>query len=840
MDKNTLLRALYEISISLGNSLEIKKMLNEGVTMMLSRLNCSSASIYQNNVTSYELLYAKPNLLTNTVAHLSMVETLEERFSKSDQNILMQEENNIYYCLFKLKNFGYLVLTKSGEPFDRLMVDALENINLKLVNTIQACKAYSRLKEYRARLSEAQSIAHLGSWMTTLSSKEHYWDDELFRMLGEEPQSFAPTYKRLLYQLTPASKKKMNKVINDVFKSEKRRYKGMIEIIKKDGSILMAEIQIKLLFDDNGWAVSLVGTILDITKQYFLEQRLRDESSLLKTIINTVPARIFWKDTELNYLGGNKLFAQDANLEDVNHLIGKNDYDMPWKHEAEDCRTGDKNVLQHGNAKVHMEEFIRDKNGKQVCISTSKVPLVDNQGKTFGILGTYVDITDRKENENKLKLHRDALEHQAHHDALTGLPNRFLFMDRLNQSIHKAYRYQNKIAVLFVDMDRFKEINDSFGHTFGDEAIKEVGYRISRLIRETDTIARFGGDEFIIIFNDIADSVVITGMIRKVMQVMEDPIIVEDHSIYVTLSIGVSVYPNDADTADNLLKNADAALYKAKNDGRNTYKFYTEDMTEKAFARITLESNLREAIINEDFMLYYQPQYNVKTSRLVGMEALLRWEHEKKGFISPNIFIPVAEETGLILPLGTWVMKEGMKQIVKWYSDGFKPGRLAINFSMLQLQQSNFIATLEKLLEETNCKPEWLEIEVTESQVMKNPEKTISILQKISQIGITLAIDDFGTGYSSLAYLKRLPFDRLKIDRSFIEDIPNEEDNVISKSIIALAESLNLDVIAEGVETQMQKEFLVENGCNHIQGYLNGKPMPKDEMQKMLKNEMET
>jgi len=838
MNQNTLLLALYDISMSLGNSFELEKMLNEGVSMMLNRLNCSSASIYQNNVTQYELLYAQPKAVMKDTLYVSIVEELEEKFSKSSHPyIFVQKENNVYYYLFELKNFGYLVLTKPELPFEMLTVDSLAKINLKLVNTIQACNGYARLQEYRSRLSEAQKIAHLGSWMTKLSSKEHYWDDELFRMLGEEPQSFAPTYKKLLLRMTSASQNKMHKVVNNVFIDENRRHKGMIEIIRKDGSVLVAEIQIKLLFDENGWAVSLVGTLVDITKQYRLEKELRDESNLLKTIINTVPARIFWKDKALNYLGGNKLFAQDANLRNETLLIGKNDYDMPWKNEAESCRIGDKNVLENGISKIHVEEFIRDKDGSQMCISTSKVPLIDNHGETFGILGTYIDITERKENEKKLKLQRDALKHQAHHDVLTGLPNRLLFLDRLKQYIHKSHRNKSKMAVLFVDMDRFKEINDSLGHAFGDEAIKEVAKRITSQIRETDTIARFGGDEFVMVFNDMNKAIVITNMIRKVMQVMTAPIIVENHSIYVTLSIGISIYPDDAKTADDLLKNADAALYKAKNDGRNRYRFYTEDMTQKAFTRIKLESNLREAIENENFILYYQPQFNVKTNRLTGMEALLRWEHKSEGFVPPNMFIPVAEDTGLIVPLGLWVMKEGMHQIVQWYSVGLKPGRLAINISMLQLQQSNFIYLLEKLLDETMCKAEWLEIEVTESQVMKNPEKTIPILQKISQLGVTLAIDDFGTGYSSLSYLKRLPFDRLKIDRSFIEDIPNEEENVVSQAIIALAKSLNLGVIAEGVETEAQKEFLIENGCNDLQGYLYGKPMPKDEIEKMLKQQ---
>jgi len=462
--------------------------------------------------------------------------------------------------------------------------------------------------------------------------------------------------------------------------------------------------------------------------------------------------------------------------------------------------------------------------------------LTDGYGNIFGTLGAYMDITRKKENEKKLKLQRDALEHQAYHDTLTGLPNRLLFLDRLNQYIHKAHRNKHKVAVLFIDMDRFKEINDSLGHVFGDKAIKEVARRIESQIRETDTLARFGGDEFIMIFNEIKDPIVIVDIVQKVMQSMNEPLVIDGHTIYITLSIGISVYPDDTDTADDLLKNADAAMYKAKNDGRNTYKFYTEDMTQKAFERMELESSLRQSIKDENFMLYFQPKIDGESDKITGMEALIRWENGSKGFIPPDKFIPIAEETGLIIPLGKWILRRGMQQVVKWYAEGLHPGSLSINLSMLQLQKHDFISMLEMLLEETMCQPQWLEIEVTESQVMKNPEQTILTLQEISRLGIAISIDDFGTGYSSLSYLKRLPIDTLKIDRSFVKDIPDDEEDIaIVKAVIALAGSLNLHVIAEGVETQEQKVFLVKNGCKNIQGYLYAKPMPADEMEKMLR-----
>ncbi len=835
MEANSFLLALYEISMSIGNTLDLKKMLHESITTLLSRLNCSSAVICVKRGSKHELLYAKPKVLVEKELYSSLILELDEQLPKDNKRILVKEINQKQYYILELKHFGYLVLTKSGEPFQEYTLNALNNINLKLVNAIRACELHADTQENKARLSEVQSIAHLGSWTTLLPSKKHYWDDELFHIMGEEPQSFVPSYKKLLQRITPASRSAVAKAVSDVFQRKVDHYKGVSELVKKDGSIIMVEVQSRIIYDKKGKAVSLVGTTLDISKQYELEQQLREESTLLKTIIDTVPMRIFWKDTESKFMGGNKLFAEDANLENENDLMGKSDYDMPWKNVAHRIRTDDKNIINTGNEKLQYEEPQTLNDGSTRWVATSKVPLKNDEGKIVGILGAYQDITTKKENEETLKLHRDELQYQATHDLLTGLPNRMLFLDRLNQSLHKANRNQTKVAVLFIDMDRFKEINDSLGHVFGDEAIKEVARRIDSQIRKSDTVARFGGDEFVMIIDDIQDSMVIIHIVEKLMRAMTVPIVINDHTIYVSVSVGISMYPQDTQSANDLLKNADAAMYKAKDSGRNTYKFYTKDMTEKAFARIKLESHIRQAIDNNDFMLYYQPQVNALTDQIIGMEALIRWEHRTMGFIPPDEFIRVAEDTGLIISLGKWILKEGMQQMVTWYDKDLNPGVLALNLSMIQLQERGFIAMLKGLLEETGCKAKWLELEVTESQVMHNPEETILILQEMSNLGIQIAIDDFGTGYSSLSYLKRLPIDILKIDRSFITDIPYDEDDmVITQTIIGLAENLNLQVIAEGVETQEQKTYLVHHGCKYIQGYLYAKPMPSEEMKKML------
>lgn len=835
MDNNLFHLALYEISMSIGNTYDLKSMLNESITMILSRLNCSAASINHLNGEKCELIYAKPKVLVKNRNYLEIQHKLEDEFTKSSKRVVIQESDGKYYYLFELKNFGYFTLTKTGEPLDDFVVNSLANINLKLLNAIQACMEHTELQEYKMRLSEAQRIAHLGSWSTDLNTKEHHWDDEIYRILGEEPQSFKPTYKRLLESMTPQSRERIATAINEVFSGQNNEYKGIAEIVKKDGSIGVVELQNRVISDEKGNPVSLVGTVLDISKQHLLEEKLREESFLLKTIINTVPLRINWKDLNLNYLGANRLFAQDANFENEDDLVGLSDFDMAWSDEAEKYREYDRYIIETGVPKFEFEEATTNKDGSVTWYATSKVPLINEKGHIFGVLGTYDDVTVKKQHEEMLESHRDELQYQANHDILTGLPNRLLFLDRLNQSIYKANRHYSKVAVLFVDMDRFKEINDSFGHAFGDEAIKEVAQRLKKLVRQSDTVARFGGDEFVMILDDIKDPMVIVDIVSKLMETMEEPMIINQHTLYVTLSIGISIYPDDTVLATDLLKNADAAMYKAKDSGRNTYVFYTEDMTAKAFERITMEADMRRAIKNEDFTLYFQPQVNALTNRIVGMETLLRWEHKTLGFIPPFEFIPIAEETGLIIPLGKWILRECMKQVTLWYKKGVEPGILSINLSMIQLQENNFVPDLINMLEETQCKAEWLEVEVTEGQVMKNPEKTIKTLEEISNLGIEIAIDDFGTGYSSLSYLKRLPIDRLKIDRSFIKDIPDDEDDIaISKAIIALAKSLNMQVIAEGVETEEQKKFLLENDCKYIQGYFYSKPVPLKEMEEMI------
>ena len=460
-------------------------------------------------------------------------------------------------------------------------------------------------------------------------------------------------------------------------------------------------------------------------------------------------------------------------------------------------------------------------------------------GSMVNAISLSLEIKKRQHIQKELEIQKETLHHHAHHDPLTDLPNRFLFDDRLNQIIKQAQRDSANIAVLFIDLDHFKGINDSMGHKVGDELLIEVARRLKNEIRQTDTLARLGGDEFSIVLNQVTNNDAVVEVTQNLLKVMNEPIELRDQSFYVTLSVGVAMYPNDGDSPEELLKNADAAMYQAKDDGRNTYQFYTQVMTEKAFERIAMEASFRNALNNEEFLVYYQPQINAKTEHLIGMEALVRWNHPDMGLISPAKFLSFANETGLIIQLDCWVMKEAMRQFSQWYKAGLKPGVLALNVSMRQLQQEGFVASVQQLMEDNDCQPEWLELEVTEEHFMKDCSASMQSLNKLKELGISLAIDDFGTGYSSLSQLKRLPINKLKLDRSFIHGLPDDEEDVmISKTIIDLSKNMGLSVIAEGVETQEQKDFLIQNGCHNIQGFYYSKPVTSVDIEEQLKARM--
>ncbi|HEX7465240.1 MAG TPA: EAL domain-containing protein, partial [Usitatibacter sp.] len=513
--------------------------------------------------------------------------------------------------------------------------------------------------------------------------------------------------------------------------------------------------------------------------------------------------------------------AYDAVGKQVPALLGSD----TERHNLETmCRelleAGDGNKTTLGNV---------TRGGRSIQCEWYNTPLVDAQGKVTGFASLVHDVTERLNTER-------TIHYMAHHDALTGLPNRRLMQDRLNQAIMSARRKQRHVAVLFLDLDRFKVVNDTPGHDTGDFILKDVARRLSSCVREGDTVSREGGDEFVMILPDLERPEHARVVADKILKELIRPVEIGGHEIHVTPSIGISHYPNDATDVHQLLKHADNAMYQAKDAGRNTIRFFTNDLNFLLSKRLEIESRLRRAIDNEEFFLRYQPQVELATGRISGMEALIRWNDPQKGEIFPKDFIFVAEELGLIVPIGEWVFRTACRQLRQWEQDGLPPVTISINISPRQFMSRRLVSTLLAIVREIGANPRYIELEITETMIMRNVEQSIETLSQLRSVGMQVAVDDFGVGYSSLGQLKRLPASSMKIDRSFIMNVPEDSSSgSITEAIIAMAKRLKLRCIAEGVETRAQLEFLRANHCEAFQGYLFSRPVTALEATAMLK-----
>ena len=454
--------------------------------------------------------------------------------------------------------------------------------------------------------------------------------------------------------------------------------------------------------------------------------------------------------------------------------------------------------------------------------------VMNSEGDVFATVTTCEDISERKRNE-------ETINNLAFFDVLTGLPNRALFNDRLRQELAKAHRHNQLLAIMFLDLDRFKVINDTFGHNTGDLFLQSVSERLKCIVREGDTVSRLGGDEFILLFPDIKNIEDATAIAKKIIEKLSEVFVLSDKELYITASIGISFFPQNGNDVETLVKNADTAMYYAKGQGRNNYQFYTPTIGTTSAEKLIMESNLRKALQQKELILYYQPQVDLISGKVIGAEVLLRWQNDDYGLMPPSRFIPLAEEIGLIQSIGEWVLRSACAQTKAWQEAGLPPILMSVNVSMHQFKDKSFINMLRTILQETNLEPQYLMLELTESALMQNSAFTISMLNELKSFGIHIAIDDFGTGYSSLSYLKYLPLSKVKLDQSFVRSVtidPNDE--AISKAIIAMAHSLNLKVVAEGVEKTDQLSFLRSHKCDEAQGFLFSKPVPENEFVELL------
>jgi diguanylate cyclase (GGDEF)-like protein/PAS domain S-box-containing protein len=484
------------------------------------------------------------------------------------------------------------------------------------------------------------------------------------------------------------------------------------------------------------------------------------------------------------------------------------------------------------SGKSYSNIFInRRKDGSLFYEEKTITPIKDQTGTITHYVATGKDISER------IRVH-EHLQHMAHHDALTDLPNRNLFLDRLQQSLNRARWHDRLVAVMFMDLDRFKIINDTLGYNVGDQLLLQLSRRLDKTVRDGDTIARFGGDEFAILLDDIDSDSHISSLAQKLLDTLTEPFKINKQDLYVTASIGVSIFPNDGQDSETLLRNADVAMYRAKDLGKNNYQFYSDDLSARIFERLTLENHLRHALERNELALYYQPQIDARTQKISGVEALLRWEHPDLGLVMPNNIIPLLEETGLIEKVGHWALETACQQSRVWHDAGWSYLHMSVNISSRQFNNTDFISSLHDIISHTEINPEFLELELTESMLMRNASTTVNALHSLGGLGVRFAIDDFGTGYSSLTYLRRFPIDTIKIDRSFIHDVTdNPDDAAIASAIIVMAQSLSLNVIAEGVENQGQLDFLTARGCYYVQGNFFSRPLPAEKLTRLLEDQ---
>jgi len=804
------------------------------------------------------------------------------------------------------------------------------------------------IKAKKESLRLAQEIGHFGSWEIDLKSRKSHWSSESYHIYGIDPRKVEPTLDTFISLVVPEDRHKVIQVLKEAEDGEIKTLE--VRARRTDGEIIHVLLNGKILFDEQGFPITMVGTTLDISEQVKLRTYNEELASIIENSSNEI--YIIQKETyrylyvnraALDKLGYSREEMYQMDVFDINKDLtleavrimeqkvidqgsifnrtvhtkksgetypvqsyiqyssyqDKNvaiifDIDISDLVEAEQKQKTQAQILEqihdsvistdlndiithwnHGATIMHGFEademvgksiktlYIKEdqakipwirqqtlsrgayqdevrkltKSGKMIHAHVSISILKDETDQVIGLTYYSQDITQKKEIEAKLQQQTALLNFQAYHDALTGLPNRILFEERLEEAITHAKKEGELLGLLFIDLDNFKQINDTLGHHYGDEVLQIIAKRFKRSIRKDDTLSRLGGDEFTILIQNIKTADTAIKVAQKIIQSLEPTIMLENHELHISASIGISLYPKDSHIKTDLLKYADTAMYKAKEEGRNTYRFYSEEMTQLAFEKAAIEISLRNAINRNEFTVFYQPQIDARNNHIIGMEALVRWNHPQRGLVMPDTFIHVAEESNFIQELDYFVMLQAMQDVHAWYQEGFNPGILSLNLSIKQLMSHDFLYKLQEAIKHTAFNVKWLKLEITESQMMHDPLKSIERLQILNDMGIQIAIDDFGTGYSSLTYLKRLPVNTLKIDRSFIKNLPDDdEDRAISKAIIALAHSLNMKIIAEGVETREQIDYLLENGCYYLQGFYYSKAINKDAMTDFMRN----
>lgn len=677
---------------------------------------------------------------------------------------------------------------------------------------LKSAHSMKNLAESEARLANAQRIAHLGNWEWNPATGAFRGSKETFRILDIQkiPRFFS--FAHFLSAIYPPDREMVDtRLKNACSGNSKCSIDCRIEC--SDGTKRVVHLQGHADAAIAGDVPRVVGTLQDVTDMRHVEDHLL----MLKEAVECLPIGI-----TLTSADGKIIYANPAEAEIHGYapreLIGREarqfappllrkpftpeqDAIWCWKRESVNIR----------------------KTGEEFPVQLISTAVKDSRGRCLGTVTACEDISKRKEVEERL--------HQlAFNDALTGLPNRGTFLDRLHQALSLAHREERRVGLLFLDLDNFKDINDTKGHDFGDKLLKEVAGRLAVCMRDCDTLARLGGDEFVVILASLTGPESAAAAARRILAIFSQPFEIEGRKVFSSVSIGIALYPDDGPDAEILYKCADTAMYHAKTERKGNFRFFSPEMNHHLIRRVALESSLRQGLEKQEFFLHYQPQWDLRTAGMIGVEALVRWQSADFGLLPPSEFIALAENSGVIFGLGEWVLRTAFVQAREWALAGHCDLRVAVNISGQQFKHPDFLATMERNIRETGVRPETLELEFTESVVMENADRTITTLQSLKDMGIRLSIDDFGTGYSSLSYLKHFPIDRIKIDRSFVADVNRSKDDAaIVEAIISMAHSLKLKVVAEGVEDCDQLHFLKARGCDEVQGYYLAKPMSAEE-----------
>ena len=710
--------------------------------------------------------------------------------------------------------YGYIHLASYVMPtLVALTIGTLMGYLLKLRRELHITS-----EQFRAIVDQAQEFVYLRD----LDGTFEYVSPSSLAITGYAPQSFYSRPDLMDDLIHPEDRVIWHEHVKRV--NEGGRAESLdVRVLTRSGELRWVNHISRPVYDDQGQLKSIRSTSMDITERKLNENKLRQAA----TIFMQVNEGVVITDANIKILTVNQAFCDISGYK-KDELIGESPAIWRSDYQDEGFYQNLWGMLSE-TRRWRGEVMNRRKNGDLYPAWLTISAVHDDQGEVVNYVSIISDISSLKQSQERV-------EYLAHHDLLTDLPNRLLFNDRLEHALQRAVRHKTMVAVLFLDLDNFKAINDGLGHPIGDKVLRFAASRLHRLVREEDTVARIAGDEFSIILEDIVNTEDVATLADKIIDAYRSPFYIDNHELHVTVSVGISIAPDDGLDVTTLVKNADAAMYQAKERGKADYCFYTEELTVKALDRLKIENHLRKALINDELELYYQPQYELETGRLIGAEVLLRWLNHALGRVPPDRFIPLAESTGLILPIGEWVLTEACRQAKQWSDLGLDVGRISVNVAGQQVRHGHIVSVVKQALQETGLDSSMLELEITESFIMQQTEQAISTLAELRELDIALSIDDFGTGYSSLSYLKQLPINKLKIDRSFVRDIPTDKDSeAIVSAVIALGKSLNLEVIAEGVETESQCEFLRSRSCDEVQGYFFNRPMPTNEFTEVLK-----